>query len=52
MIVFSGFEEIAFLIIAFIECDRLGHNYQMYSYMYIARFKNCNLGKNSQSAIF
>ena len=30
MIVFSGFEEITFLIIAFVACDQLGHNYQMY----------------------
>ena len=46
---FRNFEEIVFLIIVFVVCDRLGHYYQMYI---IACFKDCNPRKNSKFAIF
>ena len=45
MIVFSGFKEIAFLIIVFVACDQLGH-IRLYFML-----KDCDLRENSQSAI-
>ena len=42
---FQDFEEIVFLIIAFVVCDQLGN-------IRYCVFKDCDLGKNSQSAIF
>ena len=40
---FWDFKEIAFLIIAFVACDWLGHIRLYYV------FKDCDLGENSQS---
>ena len=45
---FRDFEEIAFLILAFVACDRLSR-IRLY---FILHFKDCNVGKNSKSAIF
>ena len=45
---FQDFEKIAFLIIAFIACDRL----PVCTIYFILHFKDYNLGKTSQSAIF